>query len=124
VSPVFSKVHPSTSIDDAVTQLDSRVPLLHSERLLIAQSLYDLAFREGARQGRLAGIEAVQNRLREYAWQLRKYPGRNTDSTDETLDRLAAEFNRTRKEYEDPTVAIRRRLESRRNGLAAPDSGR
>jgi hypothetical protein len=58
-------IHPSESIEDAMTMLDSRLPLTYGERKLIVQSLWDLAFREGARQGRLAGIEHVHNTLRE-----------------------------------------------------------
>jgi len=44
-----------------MNMLDSHVPLTHRERKLIVTSLYDLAFREGARQGRQAGVEQVQN---------------------------------------------------------------
>ena len=96
---MFTKVHPVTSIDDALTQLDTRVPLLHSELVLIVQSLYDLAFREGARQGRQAGVEAMQNAGRE-----QEDPGLLVDPG---------------LSYRDPTTIIRERLaatERARNG--------
>lgn len=54
-------VHESESLADAMAMMDSHVPLTHRERKLIMTSLYDLAFRQGADQGRQAGVEAVQN---------------------------------------------------------------
>jgi hypothetical protein len=53
-------VHPSESTEDAIAMLDSRIPLTAKERRLIVESLWHVAFREGAKQGRLAGIEAAQ----------------------------------------------------------------
>jgi hypothetical protein len=94
-------VHPAESIDDAVTMLDSRIPLTYRERMMIVQSLWDLAFREGARQGRLAGYEAA---------------------TADALDRLDAEAVAAdvRREYPDTTTVIRKNLTAKarvRDGL-------
>lgn len=66
----MSGVHEPTSPQDAMEMLDSRLPLLHSEKKLITYGLYDLGFREGAAQGRLAGIEAEKKRLKAIAVQL------------------------------------------------------
>lgn len=81
---MLTNIHPATSVKDAIEQLDSHIPLVHAERELIVQSLWDLAFREGAKQGRQAGYEAAQ-----------------------ALDTLDRE---PRDEYPDPTTVIRDRL--------------
>jgi len=98
-----------------MTQLDTRIPLLYSERKMIVQTLYDLGFNNGASQGRQAGVEAVQNHLRSVA----------SDSRDAyTIDLLlaiAALFDTVHGEYQDPTQAIRDRLTARvraRNGTS------
>lgn len=53
-------LHLPVSIEDAMTMLDSRIPLTYSERKMIVEGLWDLAFSEGAKQGREAGTEATQ----------------------------------------------------------------
>lgn len=57
---MHNSIHEPGSVEDALTMLDSRIPLTYAERKFVVQGLYDLAFREGARQGRLAGTEAAQ----------------------------------------------------------------
>lgn len=61
----MSGVHPPEDVEDALNQLDTRIPLLYSELRVIVQGLWDSAFREGARQGRQAGVEAVQAEYRD-----------------------------------------------------------
>lgn len=111
---MLTNIHPVTSLQDALDQLDSHIPLLHAERKLIVQSLWDLAFREGAKQGRQAGVEHVQNRLREVAVEI-------TDRTSyRVLADIADSFDDPRSEYQDPTTAIRERLAGKarqRDGL-------
>lgn len=101
---MLTNIHPATSRQDALDQLDSHIPLLHAERKMIVNSLYDLAFREGAKQGRQAGVEHVQNRLREVAAEI----------TDRIAYRVLADiadsFDDPRAEYQDPTTAIREKL--------------
>ena len=101
---MLTNIHPATSTEDAISQLDSHIPLVHSERKLIVESLYDLAFREGARQGRLAGIEAAQNHLRTVA-AATPYP-----QVKDLLLEIAASYDSPHAEYKDPTTAIREKL--------------
>ena len=54
-------------IDEAVDKLDSRLPLTYRELRGITTALYDTAFDEGARQGRMAGVEHAQSYLTKYA---------------------------------------------------------
>lgn len=102
-------MHESESLDDAMEMFDSHIPLTYRERKLILQSLYDLAFREGARQGRLAGVAAVQNEVRQALSGIdprRAYPTSFfTGVLRGFLPREPGE------EYADPTTAIRRNLE-------------
>lgn len=86
---VQPRIHKSESVEDAVNMLDTRIPLLQWEITLIIQSLYDNAFREGAKQGRQAGIESA-----------------NVLATDGTVQ-----------EYEEPTTTIRKRLEDKQRQL-------
>jgi hypothetical protein len=94
-------------------QLDARIPLLHTERKLIVESLYDLAFRDGAWQGRRAGIEAVQAHIRSVAAE--------TPTCAPLLLAIADSFDLNREgEYADPTKIIREKLSAKaraRNGL-------
>lgn len=57
-------VHAATSTDDALKMLDNHIPLTFREKELVVTGLYDHAFCEGARQGRQAGMESVQNIVR------------------------------------------------------------
>jgi hypothetical protein len=100
----MTPVHPSTSVEDAMTQLDTRIPLLYREQLQIVESLYDLGFDTGAKQGREAGIEHVQNRLREIA-----RATTNNASCNLLLD-IADSFDSPHAEYRDPTTMIREKL--------------
>ena len=107
-------VHHAQSAEDAIVMLDSRMPLTHQERKLIVESLYDLAFREGARQGRQAGIESVHAEIRTLIHEYRDQP---------TDDRMFA-FKRSDiaglletllppsspREYSDTTQVIREKL--------------
>lgn len=98
---MLTTVHPATSPQDALEMLEEiHIPLTHSEKKLIVESLWDAAFREGARQGRQAGIEHAESTLRNFG-------------LDWPADVLRAEPRTPREEYEDPTIAIRRRLEAR-----------
>ena len=106
----MTPIHDSTSVEDAMHQLDTRIPLLHREKLLIVRSLYDLGFREGARQGRQAGIEHVQQRLRDISVETPSHQLRAL-----LLD-VAGSFDDPRSEYRDPTTAIRERLANRKAG--------
>lgn len=63
----MTNVHPATSVEDALVMLDTRVPLLQSERRMIVDGLWRTAFKAGAQQGRLAGMEAEKKRLRDIA---------------------------------------------------------
>lgn len=105
---MLTNIHPATSIKDAISQLDSHIPLVHAERELIVQSLWDLAFREGAKQGRLAGVEAVQNHLRSVA----KDVVLADPAARDLLLAIAATFDTEPepKEYRDPTTTIREQL--------------
>jgi hypothetical protein len=110
---VLTNIHPATSQEDALTQLDSHIPLLHSERKLIVESLYDLAFRDGAKQGRQAGVEHVQNRLREIAGATPHAPVRDL------LTEIADSFDSPHAEYRDPGQVLREKLTAKsraRNG--------
>ena len=128
-------VHPATSVDDALAMLDCRVPLINTERQMIVQGLWDTAFRSGARQGRLAGIEAEKKRLGDIAAQWRSGDRGHEPVTitrdevagllesiadieafEETVDILRDPETLTAiaeadAEYEEPTTTIRRRLE-------------
>lgn len=54
-------IHPALSVEDALTMLDTRIPLLQAEKRMVLQSLWDTAFREGARQGRQAAVEETHH---------------------------------------------------------------
>ena len=43
----MTRIHPAVSVEDAMTMLDTRVPLTHAERRMICQSLYDTGVQEG-----------------------------------------------------------------------------
>lgn len=103
----INSMHPA--IKEAMDLVTStRLPLLYSEVREIMQGVWDAAFREGASQGRKAGIEAVQHRLREIA----------AETTDirvkELLLSIADSYDSPHAEYKDPTTAIRERLAARR----------
>lgn len=100
----MTPVHDSISVEDAMNQLDTRIPLLYREQLQIVESLYDLGFNTGAKQGREAGVEHVQNRLREIARQAPDTPSRVL------LEDIAASFDSPHAEYKDPTTVIREKL--------------
>ena len=128
-------VHPAASVEDALAMLDCRVPLTSNERKLIVQGLWDAAFRSGARQGRLAGIEAEKKRLGDLAANYRigadevirlrrsEVAGllesiADIEAFEETVDILrdpealaAIAEAEAEQEYEEPTATIRRRLE-------------
>lgn len=98
--------HPSESVEDALTMLDSRIPLTARERRLIVESLYDLAFREGARQGRQAGIEHTETEMRH---KVRQFCLAHDLDTSVWTDCLFGGAEQ-RAEYPDPTTAIREKL--------------
>lgn len=103
-------VHHSESLADALTMLDSHVPLTYRERKLIVESLYDLAFREGARQGRQAGTESVYAEIRSKAAEYS--PSNEVDNYIITvLETLLPPSQRG--EYADPTAVIRENLADR-----------
>ena len=106
-------VHPSAGVTDAITQLDSRIPLLHSERELIVQSLWDLAFNTGAKQGRMAGVEAVQNHIRSVA--------ADTPACRDLLLAIAASFDAVHGEYTEPGQSLRERLAKKAHRCRAGD---
>jgi len=100
-------VHHAKNVEDAIIMLDSRVPLTHQERKIITQSLYDLAFREGARQGRQAGMEAVYAEIRSKASEYS--PSSEIDNYILTvLESFLPPSQHG--EYTDTTTAIRERL--------------
>lgn len=101
---MLTNIHPATSVKDAIEQLDSHIPLVHAERKLVVQSLWDAAFRDGAKQGRQAGVEAVQNHLRSVA--------KDTPDpyTHDLLLALAATFDTEPGEYHDPGTVLRENL--------------
>lgn len=110
---MLTNIHAATSAQDALDQLDSHIPLLHAERKLIVESLYDLAFRDGASQGRLAGVEHVQNRLREIAGATADIQAHNL------LLSIADSLSDPRAEYRDPGTVLREKLADKvrtRNG--------
>lgn len=98
---MLTDVHPAKSAQDALEMLEEiHIPLTHAEKKLIVESLWDAAFREGARQGRQAGIEHAESVLRNYG-------------LDWPADVLHAAPQTPRAEYEDPTTTIRRKLADR-----------
>lgn len=116
---VNPRVENAVSVADAIDMLDTRIPLLHREIGQITQSLYDTAFREGASQGRQAGIEYATSILRRSAATLDK----TADEWDRETPRLAGlllhladtldpavETEPVLREYREPTEVIRERL--------------
>lgn len=87
-------VHFPKSVEDAMTMLDSRIPLTASERKMIVQGLYDL--------GRHAGYESAQRQLHEYMQRAANRLGTTLEVTEGV------------KEYREPTDVIRERLASLR----------
>lgn len=121
-------VHAAESADDAIDMLDTRVPLLYSERKYICETLWDSAFQIGAKQGRQAGWESANDaanaRLEKLITALQSDPDMmfSAGQVAETLQKMCEpgiDVLRVRTEYAEPTAAIRRRLEDRlrtRNG--------
>lgn len=101
---MLTNIHPALGVNDAIAQLDSHIPLLHVERELIVQTLWDLAFNTGAKQGRLAGVEAVQNRLREIADAASDHQIRSL------LRDIADSYDSPHAEYKDPGTVLREKL--------------
>jgi hypothetical protein len=100
-------VHIPIGINDALTMLDSRVPLTTGERKMIVDGLYNLAFREG--------IESEKNRLMQMAADARSSGHRDFAShIEQAVDPIAGIA-----EYEDPTTRIRRRLAEKKHPLIA-----
>lgn len=109
-------IHESTSVADAMDQLDSRIPLTHRELKFVITSLYDLAFREGARQGRQAGAEHVHNQIHEAMADLSvNNPARII------LGSLLPVTTET--QYQDPTDKIRRNLEEKQRAISQMRNG-
>lgn len=88
-------VHEATSLEDAYAMFDGHVPLTAREKRYILESLYDLAFREGARQGRMAGRESVYGEIKVKAAEVR---GSRVSEIDDyvatTLETLVPESDR------------------------------
>ena len=82
-------IHLPVGINDALTMLDSRVPLTAGERKMIVEGLYDLAYKAGERAERLRIKEAVEKIFRDDMHMTPMVTG----------------------EYQDPTTTIRRKLE-------------
>lgn len=104
------EIHHAKNVEDAIIMLDSRSPLTHQERKFITQSLYDLAFREGARQGRQAGVEHVYGQIRAKIAEFNPH----SDMDRYTITVLES-FLPVQEpvEYTDTTIAIRRQLEEK-----------
>lgn len=110
-------VHEATSLEDALNMLDSHVPLTFRERKMIITSLYDLAFRDGAKQGRQAGTEAVQNIIRGMISALD--PSRAGENYAITVLQvlLPVQEQEVAVEYTDTTTVIRRHLEDKQRAI-------
>ncbi len=78
-------IHVPIGVNDALTMLDSRIPLTASERKMIVEGLYNLAFE--------AGVRAEKYRAHD------------------ELVQIAQNYS---DEYEDPTTTIRRGLEEKK----------
>lgn len=104
-------VHAAESLDDAMKMFDSHVPLTFREKKLILESLYDLGFRDGARQGRQAGVEAARTDLKAKAREL----GCSEKMVSDLLPLEEAEAVTV---HQDPTVKIRRHLEDKQRAIA------
>lgn len=110
------EVSHARNVEDAMLMLDSRTPLTHQERKLVAQSLYDLAFREGARQGRQAGVEHVQNVIREKIAMLS--PANEMHNYAITvLQGFLPQPTDPLVEYPDTTTTIRHQLEEKQRSI-------
>jgi hypothetical protein len=90
------------SVEDALTMLDSRIPLTAGERRMIVNGLYNLAFK--------AGVDSERNRLRQIAASERSFGHRDFASHIEQAVNTTADAVA---EYEDTTTAIRRGLEAK-----------
>lgn len=93
-------IHPPVSIDDAMTMLDSRVPLTFAERCTVVKGLYRLAFAEG----REAGIKSERARMAIVGEEIQR-------GVDQAVEQIAGE-------YEDTTARIRRQLEEKDRTIA------
>lgn len=83
-------VHPSTSIEDAVEQLDTRTPLLYRELVLIAKSLYDLGFQRGKQEGaQAANVAAAFTEYQDTTAAIRErltYKARHRETSGDTSE--------------------------------------
>ena len=107
-------VHPAESLNDALSMLDSHIPLTFRERKMILTGLYDTAFRDGAKQGRQAGTEAVHADIRSAVSQLQNDPAVQAPMSRvdvvELLEALLPPVPVQAVEYRDPTDVIREKL--------------
>lgn len=122
VTVASPSVHPAENLADAFAMFDGHVPLTAREKKLILQSLYDLAFREGARQGRQAGIEHMQNQVRARIDQLD--PQHEVDHHIIGIMESLLPQPVPHMEYPDPTTTIRTALENKQRAIAQINKAR